>query len=147
MPNLLCVSKTTITTNVTYALQEDIGNGDITAQLIPASQTATAKIITREHACVCGQSWVNEVFSQLDHHVEIIWHVQDGEQVLPNQLLCTLTGSARSLLTGERCALNFLQTLSGTATTSTYFAQLVAHTGVKLLDSRKTVPGLRLAQK
>ena len=129
------------------ALLEDIGSGDITAQLIPASQQAHARIITRERAVVAGQAWVNEVFRQLDPAVQVIWRVRDGEWARPDQVLFELTGSARSLLTGERCALNFLQTLSGTATRCRDYADRVAGTGVKLLDTRKTIPGLRIAQK
>lgn len=133
--------------NVTVALAEDIGSGDITAQLIPAEQQAKATIITREECVFCGKDWVIEVFAQLDKNVVIKWHVEDGEYVSANSTLFTLSGNARSLLTGERAALNFVQTLSGTATISRYYADLVAHTKVKLLDTRKTLPGLRDAQK
>jgi nicotinate-nucleotide pyrophosphorylase (carboxylating) len=136
-----------ITETVAFALQEDIGSGDITAQLIPLTQTAKARIITRESAVVCGVEWVNEVFRQIDTSVTISWHVTDGEQVRPDQLLFELEGSARSLLTGERTALNFLQLLSGTATICKSYADIVAHTQVRLLDTRKTIPGLRTAQK
>ena len=136
-----------ITKSVTIALAEDIGSGDITAQLIPAEQLAEANIITRENCIFCGKAWVEEVFRQLDPKVEIIWHIEDGQQAEANSLLFTLKGSARSLLTGERAALNFVQTLSGTATISKHYADQVAHTGVKLLDTRKTIPGLRTAQK
>lgn len=133
--------------NVAAALAEDIGSGDITAQLIPAEQQAKATIITREDCVFCGKDWVIEVFAQLDKNVVIEWHVEDGESVSANSPLFNLNGNARSLLTGERAALNFVQTLSGTATTSRYYANLVAHTKVKLLDTRKTLPGLRDAQK
>ncbi|RZA08143.1 MAG: carboxylating nicotinate-nucleotide diphosphorylase [Moraxellaceae bacterium] len=136
-----------IINNVKVALQEDIGSGDITAQLIPAHHQSMATIITREDCVFCGKDWVIEVFAQLDKTVTIDWKVSDGETVKANSTLFTLSGSARSLLTGERAALNFVQTLSGTATTSHYYAQLVAHTKVKLLDTRKTLPGLRDAQK
>ncbi len=132
---------------VRWALQEDVGSGDITAQLIPAGEMANARIITREAATIAGAPWVNEVFRQLDPAVEIHWHVQDGDQVAADQALFELSGSARSLLTGERAALNFLQLLSGTATTCQQYADIVAGTGVKLLDTRKTIPGLRSAQK
>lgn len=136
-----------IITAVRIALQEDIGSGDITAQLIPASQQARARIITRERAIIAGVAWVNEVFRQVDPTVQVVWRVREGEWVRPDQVLFELRGPARSLLTGERCALNFLQTLSGTATRCRHYADRVAGTGVKLLDTRKTIPGLRIAQK
>ncbi|WP_101757752.1 carboxylating nicotinate-nucleotide diphosphorylase [Oceanicoccus sp. KOV_DT_Chl] len=132
---------------VKRALQEDIGDGDITARLIPAEQQATARVITREAAILCGQAWVNEVFRQIDPNVQIKWHAEDGAQVEANQTLFELSGLARSLLTGERAALNFLQLLSGTATTCQRYANIVKATKVKLLDTRKTIPGLRNAQK
>ncbi|WP_341217799.1 carboxylating nicotinate-nucleotide diphosphorylase [Neptunomonas phycophila] len=137
----------TIEQNVKAALQEDIGDGDITAQLIPESEQATARVISREHATISGTAWVDEVFRQVDAGMDISWNVKDGDQVTPNQALFTVTGSARSILTAERAALNFLQTLSGTATVSQQYADKVATTKVKLLDTRKTIPGLRLAQK
>ncbi|MFT6164531.1 MAG: nicotinate-nucleotide pyrophosphorylase (carboxylating) [Zhongshania aliphaticivorans] len=136
-----------ITETVAFALKEDIGSGDITAQLIPVTQTAKARIITRENAVICGTEWVNEVFRQIDSSVTIHWHLADGDAVKPGQLLFELAGSARSLLTGERTALNFLQLLSGTATICKSYADIVAHTQVRLLDTRKTIPGLRTAQK
>ncbi len=132
---------------VAAALAEDIGSGDITAELIPATTMARANVITREEAIVCGRPWVEAVFQQIDPTVVIEWQVEDGDQVASNDVLFTLTGRARSLLTGERTALNFLQTLSGTATTAYHYAQLVADTGVRVLDTRKTIPGLRTAQK
>lgn len=136
-----------IRTSVCAALKEDIGSGDITATLIPPDTLAEAIIITREHAVLCGTAWVDEVFAQLSTNIKLVWHAKDGDNITPNQVLCNLTGSARYLLTGERTALNFLQTLSGTATTCRRFADRIASTSVKLLDSRKTIPGLRLAQK
>ena len=136
-----------IPATVRTALLEDIGDGDITARLIPAEQQAKARVISREDAIICGVSWVNEVFHQVDASVKVNWLVSDGDRVKPNQTLFELEGPARSLLTGERSALNFLQTLSGTATISAYYASLVEGTGVKLLDTRKTIPGLRRAQK
>lgn len=132
---------------VRIALQEDIGSGDITAELIAPEQTATAHIISREQAIICGQQWVDEVFRQLNPQVQIEWHCNDGEMVTADQHLFTARGSARALLTGERTALNFLQLLSATATTARLYADLVADTEVKLLDTRKTIPGLRTAQK
>ena len=136
-----------ISLNVTTALKEDIGSGDITALLIPAQQQAEATVITREDCVFCGKDWVIEVFSQIDKKIIIEWNIDDGETAEANSILFTLRGNARSLLTAERTALNFVQTLSGTATTSRYYADLVAHTTVKLLDTRKTLPGLRDAQK
>lgn len=136
-----------VAANVRVALAEDVGTGDITAQLIPAGRQAQARVITREDAVICGIAWVNEVFRQVDPEVEVIWHVADGETVVANQLLFELKGCARSLLTGERTALNFMQTLSAVATRCSYFAEKVSGLPVKLLDTRKTLPGLRLAQK
>jgi nicotinate-nucleotide pyrophosphorylase (carboxylating) len=132
---------------VTLALAEDIGSGDITAQLIPANKQSHARIISRDNATIAGCSWVNEVFKQLDNTVEIIWHVQDGQHVNANDTLFELKGSSRSLLTGERTALNFLQTLSAVATKCFQYSQKVNHTQVKLLDTRKTIPGMRSALK
>jgi nicotinate-nucleotide pyrophosphorylase (carboxylating) len=132
---------------VFLALQEDIGTGDISAGLIEATLSATAHVICREQAIICGQQWVDEVFRQLDPGVHIEWHCNDGEMATADQALFTARGSARSLLTGERTALNFLQLLSATATTARLYADLVADTTVKLLDTRKTIPGLRTAQK
>jgi nicotinate-nucleotide pyrophosphorylase (carboxylating) len=145
-----------IRNTVKQALLEDIGvdtagnilvNGDITAQLIPAKKQATARIISRDRAIIAGSAWVNEVFKQLDPSVCVNWKVSDGQLVEPNQILFELTGSARSLLTGERAALNFLQTLSATSSLCQRYAQIVEGTGVKLLDTRKTLPGLRIGQK
>ncbi len=136
-----------ITRAVATTLAEDVGTGDITAQLIPPQQQNTASVITREDCVVCGQAWFEEVFTQLGGINHIRWQVQEGEFVKANTLLVTLQGNTRNLLTGERSALNFLQLLSGTATTSRHYAQKVAGTGLKILDTRKTIPGLRNAQK
>lgn len=133
--------------SVTLTLAEDIGTGDITAQLIPAEQRASATVITRENGVFCGRPWVDEVFRQLDPAVNVDWAVDDGDSLTPDQVLFRLEGPARSLLTGERAALNYVQTLSGTATISAHYARRVAHTSAQLLDTRKTLPGLRLAQK
>ena len=132
---------------VARALLEDIGEGDITAMLIPEQQQAKGEVLCREHAVICGTAWVDEVFRQLDPKTTINWLVQDGDQVVPDQVLFTLSGNARTLLTGERSALNFLQLLSGTATLARQYAELTAGNEVKILDTRKTIPGLRLAQK
>lgn len=148
MPNLLLTELCAeIEANVRRSLREDIGSGDITAQLIPESRLAHATVITREDAVVCGIAWVDEVFRQLDPRVAVHWQVQDGQRVTPNQVLFHLEGPARALLSGERSALNFLQSLSAVATRCQHYAELVQGTGVKLLDTRKTLPGLRLAQK
>ena len=133
--------------NVRAALAEDVGSGDITARLVPIDRTRRAKVISRQNAVVCGRPWVDEVFAQLDPQVRADWHCQDGDSVAPDQLLLSLEGPSRSLLTGERSALNFLQLLSGTATRSADYARLVDGTGVRVLDTRKTIPGLRHAQK
>jgi len=133
--------------SVSLALSEDVGSGDITARLIDEKAIASARVITRENAVLCGTAWVDAVFRQVDPTVKVTWHYEDGQQVLENSVLFSLEGPARSILTGERCALNFLQTLSATATKSAAYAKMVAHTDVKLLDTRKTIPGLRLAQK
>ena len=137
----------TVQTNVSAALTEDVGDGDITAALIAADSQASARVITREGGVLCGQAWVDEVFAQLDAAVEIQWQARDGQDIAAGDSLFTLQGPARSLLTGERSALNFLQLLSGVATNCRRYAQLVEGTGVKLLDTRKTLPGMRTAQK
>lgn len=136
-----------IRNDVRRALEEDIGSGDITAALIPNSQQSTATVISREDAIICGVDWFNEVFNQLDSSIETDWQVSDGDKVMPNQTLCHVTGPSRSLLSGERAALNFLQTLSATASISANYARLVVGTNTKILDTRKTIPGLRRAQK
>lgn len=133
--------------NVSAALAEDLGTGDITAELINKNTWAKARVITREAGIFCGRLWVEEVFRQLDAGVHITWQVDDGDRLTPNQTLFFLEGNARSILTGERSVLNFVQTLSGTASYSNRFAQAVSQLNVKILDTRKTLPGLRLAQK
>ncbi|MDF0730196.1 carboxylating nicotinate-nucleotide diphosphorylase [Pseudomonas entomophila] len=148
MPNLRLADLTAeIESNVRRALREDIGSGDITAQLIPAERLAKATIITRDACVVAGTAWVDAVFRQLDPRVAVHWQVADGERATANQALFHLEGPARSLLSGERSALNFLQLLSGVATRARFLADLVEGTQVRLLDTRKTLPGLRLAQK
>lgn len=132
---------------VAWAIEEDVRSGDITAQLIKVDTQAHATLITRDEAVICGIAWVNEVFRQLGGDVKIRWHVKDGEKVLGDTLLAEFDGPARTLLTGERTALNFLQTLSGTATVCRQYADSVTGSNVKLLDTRKTLPGLRSAQK
>ena len=132
---------------VTAALIEDLGSGDLTASLVDPDKQTRARVITRDHAVICGRPWVNEVIRQVDATMEIDWRVEEGRKVSPSELLFTLSGRARSLLTAERTALNFLQLLSGTATRTRKYVELVSGFGVTLLDTRKTIPGLRLAQK
>ncbi|WP_373185186.1 carboxylating nicotinate-nucleotide diphosphorylase [Halopseudomonas sp.] len=148
MPNLTLDSlQPIIVDDVRRALAEDVGSGDITAALIPADRHASASILTRESAILCGTAWADEVFRQVDPQIQARWLVRDGERMQPDQVFCHLTGPARGLLTAERSAMNFIQTLSATATRSRHFADLVAGSGVRLLDTRKTLPGLRMAQK
>ncbi|HUW97461.1 MAG TPA: carboxylating nicotinate-nucleotide diphosphorylase [Acidiferrobacter sp.] len=135
-----------IKNSVRAALEEDVGSGDLTALLVPEGR-ASAVLITREDGVLCGQAWFDETFHQLGKHVDIQWQVADAERVHAGDTLCTLTGPARVLLTGERTAINFLQTLSGTATVARQYADSVAHTKAQVLDTRKTLPGLRAAQK
>ncbi len=132
---------------VAQSLAEDIAGGDITAELIDADARARGRIVTREDGILCGTAFALEAFQQIDPSCHVKWAAQDGEAITADSLVCTLSGPARALLTAERTALNFLQLLSGTATTAGHYAARVAHTAVKLLDTRKTVPGLRLAQK
>jgi nicotinate-nucleotide pyrophosphorylase (carboxylating) len=132
---------------VRAALDEDIGSGDITASLIPEQQTASATVICRQQAVLCGQPWFAAVFAQLDSRIAVSWQAQDGERINNNQPLCSVSGPARPILSGERTALNFLQTLSATATLARRYADTVADLPVRILDTRKTIPGLRQAQK
>lgn len=136
-----------IAADVARALAEDIGTGDVTAALIPPNAHAHATVISREEAVLCGQDWFDTVFRTLDGDAVIQWRAQDGMRINANQILCTLTGNARALLTGERAALNFLQTLSGTATVARRYVDAVEGTRARVLDTRKTIPGLRRAQK
>lgn len=136
-----------INAQVKAALAEDIGSGDLTAQLIPREQLASATIIVRESAIVCGIDWVNACFKQVDANLRINWLVTEGERVAANQALCQITGLARSLLSAERCALNFLQTLSATATETRKYVDAIAGSSCQIMDTRKTLPNLRLAQK
>lgn len=141
-----------ITRAVAETLREDLGgsldiSADVTASLIPEDAHNVATIITREHGVFCGQAWADEVFKQLGGTVSIEWHVQDGDKVEPNQVLCTLSGPSRTLLTGERNAMNFIQTLSGCASTTAQYVKKIEGTNCRLLDTRKTIPGLRSALK
>ncbi|WP_116808712.1 carboxylating nicotinate-nucleotide diphosphorylase [Steroidobacter cummioxidans] len=136
-----------ISRTVSTALEEDVGAGDLTAQLIPADRVSKATVITREDATLCGRAWFDEVFRQIDSSVQVTWKAADGDRVRANQLLCELSGPSRSLLTGERTALNFLQCLSAVATETTRYVEALKGTQCRVLDTRKTIPGLRLAQK
>ncbi|MCF6209099.1 MAG: carboxylating nicotinate-nucleotide diphosphorylase [Gammaproteobacteria bacterium] len=147
MPASLPTLPADIDAVVRHALTEDIGGGDITACLIPADAEAHGRVIVREAAVLCGTAWFDAVFRQLDRRVQVIWQARDGERLRPNQTLCQLRGPARSLLSGERAALNFLQTLSATATQTRRYVDAIVNTGARLLDTRKTLPGLRSAQK
>lgn len=129
------------------ALREDLGSGDLTAALVPEGQQVEAAIFARQDAVICGQAWVERVFAQVDPAIRVEWQVDEAQRVANDALLCRVNGPARGLLTAERTALNFLQTLSGTATAAREYADAVADTGATILDTRKTVPGLRLAQK
>ena len=133
--------------SIRFALEEDLGSGDITALLIPAQQTSQAQVITREPGVLCGREWFEEVFRQIDPTVTLNWLKQDGDTLLANDILVELRGNTRAILTAERSALNFLQTLSGTATLARSYAMAVAGKALVILDTRKTLPGLRLAQK
>lgn len=136
-----------VQSDVRRALEEDVGSGDLTASLIPKSSTATATILCRQEAVICGQPWVNEVLRQIDPALQVHWHVQDGGRCAANQIVAQLQGPARGLLTAERTCLNFLQTLSAVATKTAQYVQAVAGTQAAILDTRKTIPGLRVAQK
>jgi nicotinate-nucleotide pyrophosphorylase (carboxylating) len=132
---------------VALALAEDIGSGDVTAGLIAAGTSSEARIISREAAVLCGTAWADEAFRQVDERIRVDWRHSDGDRIEADSVLCTLSGPARGMLTAERVALNFLQTLSATATATRAYVDLVAHTRCKILDTRKTLPGLRTAQK
>lgn len=136
-----------IESNVEAALAEDIGSGDLTARLIPAENVATATVTSREAAVLCGTAWFEACFRNLDTGVEIKWHVRDGEAILAGLTLCEIHGNARAMLSAERPALNFLQTLSATATATCRYVDAVKGTGARIMDTRKTLPGLRVAQK
>jgi len=133
--------------NITLALAEDVGTGDLTAQLIPSDKVVHAAIISREQAVLCGQDWAQACFQLLDKDIQIDWLAQDGDSLTPNQVICQIKGNARAILTAERCALNFLQTLSAVATQTRFFVDAIAGSSARVLDTRKTIPGLRLAQK
>ncbi|MFL9709137.1 carboxylating nicotinate-nucleotide diphosphorylase [Methylobacillus sp. Pita1] len=144
LPNAL---QKVIEADILRALEEDVGTGDITAQLVPAGQLATATILSREDAVVCGIPWASAAFRHVSREIAIEWLVQEGDLVKAGSTICTLSGPARALLTAERCALNFLQTLSATATATRQYVDAIAGTSAHILDTRKTLPGLRIAQK
>lgn len=145
--HVLNVPQSSIEESVNIAIQEDVGDGDLTAQLIPEDEITIATVISREDCVLCGMDWFEEVFRQIDEEVFIEWLAEDGDHLEAGQSICSLSGSSRSILTGERAALNFLQTLSFTATLSATYAKAVADTDTIVLDTRKTIPGLRMAQK
>ncbi len=134
-------------TQVNAALREDVGSGDVTAQLVPATQTVRGRVITREPAILCGRPWVEATFHSLDPNIKLQWRASDGDRLAADQVIFEIAGSARAVLTGERTSLNFLQLLSATATEARRFVDAVAGTGCAILDTRKTLPGLRTAQK
>ncbi len=136
-----------IVRNVDLALQEDIGSGDLTARLLPTGQIRRARVISRQTGVLCGSAWFERCFQRLDPAIDIRWHAKDGDRIAPGQLLCQIEGEARTLLSAERSALNFLQLLSGVASRTRLFADAIAGSGATVVDTRKTLPGLRLAQK
>jgi nicotinate-nucleotide pyrophosphorylase (carboxylating) len=141
------LSDSEIERNVAAALAEDVGEGDLTARLVPAERSARAIVVSRESAVLCGSAWFERCFGMLDASIAMVWHVRDGARLSPGQEVCRIEGPARALLTGERTALNFLQMLSGVASRTRQFVDAVAGTGARIVDTRKTLPGLRLAQK
>jgi nicotinate-nucleotide pyrophosphorylase (carboxylating) len=136
-----------LASQVEAALREDLGSGDVTARLVPAAQRVRGSVVAREEAVLCGRAWADETFRQLDQRVQLTWHAADGERVAAEQVIFAIAGPARPVLSGERTALNFLQLLSGTATATRRFVDAVAGTRCRILDTRKTIPGLRTAQK
>lgn len=147
MPDALHTIEETVTRDVTRALEEDIGTGDLTARLIPANRTATARLMTRQDGVLCGTEWFNRTFEELDPDVEIFWHHGDGDEVVAGSSLCEIEGMARSMLTAERTGINFVQLLSGVATHTRRFVNAVKGTRARIVDTRKTLPGLRMAEK
>ncbi|PCJ83849.1 MAG: nicotinate-nucleotide diphosphorylase (carboxylating) [Thiotrichaceae bacterium] len=145
--NFLQVPQSIIEENVFNALKEDIGEGDITAELIPRENISLATVISREDCIFCGLDWFEETLRQIDTEILIDWSVDDGDEIKADQIICTISGSSQNIVSAERTALNFIQTLSATATLSHRYAKAVADTNTKVLDTRKTIPGLRMAQK
>jgi nicotinate-nucleotide pyrophosphorylase (carboxylating) len=147
MPDAFHALEETVTRDVTRALAEDIGAGDLTAALIPADRTSHARLLTRQSGVLCGVEWFRRTFEELDPDVEIFWHHDDGDDIVADTSLCELEGKSRAILTGERTALNFIQLLSGVATRTRQFVRAIEGTRARILDTRKTLPGLRMAQK
>ena len=147
MPDAFHLLEETVTRDVTRALAEDVGTGDLTAELIPASARARGRLMTRQSGVLCGVEWFGRTFEELDTDVEIFWHHRDGDDIVGGSSLCEIEGLARPMLTAERTALNFVQLLSGVATRTRQYVRAVAGTRAKILDTRKTLPGLRMAQK
>jgi nicotinate-nucleotide pyrophosphorylase (carboxylating) len=147
MPDAFHLLEETVTRDVTRALAEDVGTGDLTARLIPEAERGRARLMTRQSGILCGAEWLRRTFEELDPDVEIFWHHRDGEEIVANSSLCEIEGNARALLTGERTAINFVQLLSGVATRTRQFVRAVQGTRAKIVDTRKTIPGLRIAQK
>ncbi|HEX4332751.1 MAG TPA: carboxylating nicotinate-nucleotide diphosphorylase [Usitatibacter sp.] len=147
MPDAFHALEEIVTQDVTRALAEDVGPGDLTARLVPADRAANARLMTRQDGVLCGIEWFNSTFEELDPDAEIFWHHRDGDDIVAGSSLCELEGSARALLTGERTAINFVQLLSGIATGTRAFVRAIEGTKARILDTRKTLPGLRLAQK
>lgn len=147
MPDAFHALEESVTRDVTRALAEDVGTGDLTAALIPADRTSHARLMTRQSGVLCGVEWFRRTFEELDPDVEIFWHHDDGDDIVADSSLCELEGKSRAILTGERTALNFVQLLSGVATRTRQFVRAVEGTRARILDTRKTLPGLRMAQK
>ncbi|HEX3059729.1 MAG TPA: carboxylating nicotinate-nucleotide diphosphorylase [Usitatibacter sp.] len=147
MPDAFHALEETVTRDVTRALAEEVGTGDLTAALIPAERTSHARLLTRQSGVLCGVEWFRRTFEELDPDVEIFWHHDDGDDIVADSSLCELEGRSRAILTGERTAINFVQLLSGVATRTRQFVRAVEGTRARILDTRKTLPGLRIAQK
>ena len=147
MPDAFHALEETVTRDVTRALEEDVGAGDLTASLIPHDRPARARLLTRQNGVLCGVEWFRRTFEELDPDVEIFWHHQDGEEIVAGSSVCEIEGQARAMLTAERTAMNFVQLLSGVATKARAFVKAVEGTRARIYDTRKTLPGLRIAQK
>ena len=147
MPDALHLIEEAITADVTRALQEDVGNGDLTAHLVPENRTGHARLMTRVSGILCGVQWFQRTFEELDPDAEIFWHHKDGEEIVANSSVCEIEGKARAMLTAERTAMNFVQLLSGVATKTRQFVNAIEGTHARIYDTRKTLPGLRIAQK